>query len=102
MTSLKSVNARTFHSEVVKSKRSFSSISGLLWSQSCTMIAPILEEIAGEMKGIVKFVKLNVDKNPQLTARFGVVPTPTLKIFHGGKGRRTFSAQHQSTASSTG
>jgi thioredoxin-like negative regulator of GroEL len=49
------------------------------------MIAPALEEIAGEMMGKMRIAKLNVDENPQSHARLRVSGIPTLVMFKGGK-----------------
>ncbi|MGD9793382.1 MAG: thioredoxin, partial [Acidimicrobiia bacterium] len=54
------------------------------WCGPCKMIAPILEEIAGEQDGKVKITKLNVDDNPDLARRFDVMSIPTLIIFKDG------------------
>ena len=54
------------------------------WCGPCKMIAPILEEIAGEHDGKVKITKLNVDDNPDLARRFDVMSIPTLIIFKDG------------------
>ena len=55
------------------------------WCGPCRMIAPALEEIAGEMKGKVKVVKLNIDENPNVTTEYGVQSIPTLLLFKDGK-----------------
>ena len=49
------------------------------------MIAPILEEIAGEQAGKVKIAKLNVDDNPDVARRFEVMSIPTLIVFKDGQ-----------------
>jgi len=50
----------------------------------CKMIAPILDEIAGDYKGKLKIAKVNVDENQQVTQKYGIRSIPTLMIFKGG------------------
>jgi len=54
------------------------------WCGPCKMIAPILEEIAGEQAGKVRIAKVNVDENPDLARRFDVMSIPTLIVFKDG------------------
>ena len=51
----------------------------------CKMIAPILEELALEFEGKVKIVKVNVDENQSLAAKYRVSAIPTLLVFKGGQ-----------------
>ena len=54
------------------------------WCGPCKMIAPILDEIAGEYQGKLKIAKVNVDENQQVTQKYGIRSIPTLMIFKGG------------------
>ena len=55
------------------------------WCGPCRMIGPIIEELAGEMKGKVVFGKLNVDENPQTANKYKISAIPTLMVFKNGK-----------------
>ncbi len=55
------------------------------WCGPCKMLAPVLEEIAGELAGQVKVGKVNVDHCPELAEKYAIRGIPTLIIFHGGE-----------------
>ena len=55
------------------------------WCGPCRMIAPVIEELAKEMKGKVVFGKLDVDKNPQTANKYRISAIPTLMVFKNGK-----------------
>ena len=55
------------------------------WCGPCRALGPKLEEIASEMSGRVKVVKLNIDENPNTPAKYGVRSIPTMILFKGGK-----------------
>jgi thioredoxin 1 len=54
------------------------------WCGPCKMIAPTLDEIAGEQNGKLTIAKLNVDDNPETARRFDVMSIPTLLVFRDG------------------
>lgn len=55
------------------------------WCGPCRMIAPIIEDLAGEYEGKATIGKVDVDNNPQIAMQYGVRSIPTLLIFKGGK-----------------
>ncbi|TMC50796.1 MAG: thioredoxin [Chloroflexi bacterium] len=55
------------------------------WCAPCKMIAPIVEELAGEYEGRIKVAKIDIDANPLSPGQFGVMSIPTLLLFRGGK-----------------
>ena len=55
------------------------------WCAPCRMMAPILEQVAGNMNGEVKILKVNVDKNRQAAAKYGIQSIPTLMLFQNGQ-----------------
>ncbi len=55
------------------------------WCGPCRMIAPVLDQIAADEAGRVKIVSLDVDANPEITRRYGVLGMPTLVLFVGGE-----------------
>ena len=54
------------------------------WCGPCKMIAPILDEVAGDYQGKLKIAKVNVDENQQVTQKYGIRSIPTLMIFKDG------------------
>ena len=54
------------------------------WCGPCRMVAPIVEELAEDYDGRVKFVKLNTDENPMVAGQYGIRSIPTLLVFKDG------------------
>ena len=55
------------------------------WCGPCRMVGPLLDQLAAEVEGKVKIVKINIDENQETPARFGVRGIPTLMVFNGGQ-----------------
>jgi thioredoxin 1 len=55
------------------------------WCGPCKMLAPFLDQLAGEFAGRVKFAKLNVDDAPDIAERYSIKGVPTLLLFRDGK-----------------
>ena len=64
------------------------------WCGPCRMLAPVLEELDGDLAGKVKVAKVNVDEEMDLAAQFQVASIPTLILFQDGQAvRRSVGAQ---------
>ena len=55
------------------------------WCGPCRMIAPVVEELAGEYEGKVVIGKCNVDENKEIPVQFGIMSIPTLLFFKNGQ-----------------
>ncbi len=55
------------------------------WCQPCLMIAPVLDELAGEYDGRLSIVRMDVDQNPKTATKYSVMSIPTLLVFKQGK-----------------
>lgn len=78
------VTQNTFQSEVLDSKLPVLVDFWAPWCGPCRMVAPLVDEIAGE-RADIKVGKVNVDEQPQLAAQFGVMSIPTLVVMKDGK-----------------
>ena len=55
------------------------------WCGPCKMVAPVVDELAEEYDGKVKFVKLNTDDNIETASKYGIRSIPTIMVFKGGE-----------------
>jgi len=74
-----------FEQEVIKSTGPVVVDFYAPWCGPCKMLAPLLEALAAEYAGKLKFAKLNVDSAPALTADYEITGVPTLMMFRGGE-----------------
>ena len=55
------------------------------WCPPCKMLTPVIEELAGEFQGRVKFAKVDIDAQREVAAKFGISSIPTLLVFKDGQ-----------------
>lgn len=78
------VDEASFEAEVLRSKEPVLVDFYADWCGPCRALAPIIEELAAELKGRLKVTKLNVDENESLSVKYGVQSIPTLIMFRNG------------------
>ena len=78
------INNNNFLSEVMSSEKKVLLDFWAPWCGPCRMVVPTVEEIAKERPDI-KVAKINVDENPELATRFGIMSIPTLVVMENGK-----------------
>ncbi len=79
------VGKDNFETEVLKSSIPVVVDFWAEWCGPCKFLAPVIDELAAEYAGKVKFTKLDTDKDQEIAIKYGIFGIPTLKVFRGGE-----------------
>ncbi|AFU99451.1 thioredoxin TrxA [Simiduia agarivorans] len=79
------VSDASFENDVLKAEGPVLVDFWAAWCGPCKMIAPVLDELAGELAGKITIAKMDVDANKETPAKFNIRGIPTLMIFKGGQ-----------------
>ena len=80
-----SLNESNFKNEVLEAKVPVLVDFWAAWCGPCRMLAPVIEELAGDYEGKAKICKMNVDENSNTASGYGVMSIPTMLLFKEGK-----------------
>ena len=84
-TDVTEATTATFDDDVLASEKPVIVDFWAEWCGPCHMVAPVLDEIARERADEVRLVKVNIDEEPSLAERYGVMSIPTIVLFKGGR-----------------
>ena len=79
------ITTENFEQEVLKATQPVLVDFWATWCGPCKMLAPVIEELEEELNGVLKVGKINVDNEPELAVKFGIVSIPTVLIFKDGE-----------------
>jgi thioredoxin 1 len=85
MADMRSVTDQDFETEVIGSGTAVLVDFWAEWCVPCHMVSPVVEEIGRDKGAALDVVKLNIDENPEVTKKYGVMSIPTLIVFKDGE-----------------
>lgn len=94
MSDVLQVTDGSFDEEIIKSDTPAMVDFWAEWCGPCKMVGPVVAELAKDYQGKIKIAKMDVDKNRETPARFGIRNIPTLILFKGGEVAQTIIGAH--------
>jgi thioredoxin len=86
---VREITDETFETEVLQADKPVVIDFWAPWCGPCKAVEPVLADLAEKHAGRVEFTKLNIDENPVVASRYGVLAIPTAILFAGGEARET-------------
>lgn len=85
MADVKTLTDANFDSEIAEASLPMIVDFWAPWCGPCRMVGPVVEEIAGDHAGKIVVGKVNVDENPAIASKFGIMSIPTIILFRDGQ-----------------